>query len=77
MISVTLSSLLPFRLRQYYESQHSLQEMENKCQVSHAEWEELQEELRLCKEEIERLNGTVPIGGRVIPRERLGVSRVR
>lgn len=55
--------LLPWQCNQ---AQQKLHEMASKYQVSHEEWEQLQEELRLCKEEIERLNGTIPTGGRVI-----------
>ncbi|XP_067325481.1 coiled-coil domain-containing protein 136 isoform X2 [Anolis sagrei] len=47
------------------QAHHTLREMESKCRRSKTEWEQLHEELRLCKEEIERLNGTIPIGGRV------------
>ncbi|XP_025028013.1 uncharacterized protein LOC112541680 isoform X2 [Python bivittatus] len=47
------------------QAQRDLQEMESKYRHSQMEWEQVQEELRLCKEEIERLNGSIPIGGRV------------
>ncbi|XP_061438632.1 coiled-coil domain-containing protein 136 isoform X2 [Rhineura floridana] len=47
------------------QAQYNLREMEGKCQLSQHEREQLHEELRLCKEEIERLNGTIPSGGRV------------
>ncbi|XP_062990567.1 coiled-coil domain-containing protein 136 [Elgaria multicarinata webbii] len=46
-------------------SRRSLRETESKAQTSPTEWEELHEELRLCKEEIQRLNGNIPPGGRV------------
>ncbi|XP_025028012.1 coiled-coil domain-containing protein 136-like isoform X1 [Python bivittatus] len=49
------------------QAQRDLQEMESKYRHSQMEWEQVQEELRLCKEEIERLNGSIPIGGRVSP----------
>ncbi|XP_053113584.1 coiled-coil domain-containing protein 136 isoform X2 [Hemicordylus capensis] len=47
------------------QAQQTMWEMESKYQASHEEWEQLHEELRLCKEEIQRLNGTIPTGGRV------------
>nr|XP_056702612.1 coiled-coil domain-containing protein 136 [Euleptes europaea] len=47
------------------QAKDNLREMESMYEVSRQEWERLQEELRLCKEEIERLNGTIPVvGGR-------------
>ncbi|XP_033019389.1 coiled-coil domain-containing protein 136 [Lacerta agilis] len=47
------------------QTQDILREMESKCWISQNEREQLHEELRMCKEEIERLNGTIPIAGRV------------
>nr|XP_028602819.1 coiled-coil domain-containing protein 136 isoform X1 [Podarcis muralis] len=47
------------------QTQDILREMESKCWLSQNEREQLHEELRMCKEEIERLNGSIPIGGRV------------
>nr|XP_034984519.1 coiled-coil domain-containing protein 136 [Zootoca vivipara] len=47
------------------QTQDILREMESKCWLSQNEREQLHEELRMCKEEIERLNGNIPIGGRV------------
>nr|XP_028602821.1 coiled-coil domain-containing protein 136 isoform X2 [Podarcis muralis] len=46
------------------QTQDILREMESKCWLSQNEREQLHEELRMCKEEIERLNGSIPIGGR-------------
>ncbi|XP_060135427.1 coiled-coil domain-containing protein 136 [Zootoca vivipara] len=50
--------------RQHDQTQDILREMESKCWLSQNEREQLHEELRMCKEEIERLNGNIPIGGR-------------
>ncbi|XP_014380144.2 coiled-coil domain-containing protein 136 [Alligator sinensis] len=47
------------------DMQGELRELQRLDQASRQEREQLMEELRLCREEIQRLNGTVPCGGRV------------
>ncbi|XP_059581621.1 coiled-coil domain-containing protein 136 isoform X3 [Alligator mississippiensis] len=47
------------------DMQGELRELQRLYQASRQEREQLMEELRLCREEIQRLNGTVPCGGRV------------
>ncbi|XP_039201639.1 coiled-coil domain-containing protein 136 isoform X4 [Crotalus tigris] len=51
--------------RKHHRAQQDLRELEDRYRHSQEEWEQLQEDLRLCKEEIERLNGNIPTGGRV------------
>ncbi|KYO19142.1 coiled-coil domain-containing protein 136 isoform B [Alligator mississippiensis] len=46
------------------DMQGELRELQRLYQASRQEREQLMEELRLCREEIQRLNGTVPCGGR-------------
>ncbi|KAG8138533.1 hypothetical protein E2320_004417 [Naja naja] len=55
------------RERQHDQVQHDLRELEERYHQSQLEREQLQEELCLCREEIERLNGSIPTGGRVSP----------
>ncbi|XP_060545304.1 coiled-coil domain-containing protein 136 [Pantherophis guttatus] len=54
----------PGREGQHDRAQHDLRELEERYQHSQSECEQLQEELHLCREEIERLNGNIPAGGR-------------
>ncbi|XP_058047691.1 coiled-coil domain-containing protein 136, partial [Ahaetulla prasina] len=55
----------PGREEQHDRAQHDLRELEERYRHSQSEREQLQEELYLCREEIERLNGNIPTGGRV------------